>query len=75
LPSTLEPDLDNANVGKTRYLWEIPNEVFPFFICKKFIFITEVRFRSLPETFKRYIGGTTLYRYIKQRCNERRNET
>ena len=35
LPSTLEPDLDNANVGKERYLWEIPNEVFPFFICKK----------------------------------------
>ena len=35
LPSTLEPDLDNANVGKERYLWEIPNEVFPFFICIK----------------------------------------
>ena len=75
MPSTLEPDLDNANVGKKRYLWETPNEVFPFFICKKFKFIMEVRFRSLPETFKRYIGGTTLYRYRKQRCNERRNET
>ena len=75
MPSTLEPDLDNANVGKKRCLWEIPNEVFPFFICKKFKLITEVRFRSLSETFKRYIGGTTLYRYRKQRCNERRNET
>ena len=48
---------------------------FPFLFVKKLIFITEVRFRSLPETFKRYIGGTTLYRYRKQRCNERRNET
>ncbi len=47
---------------------------FPFLFAENKIItsITEVRFRSLPEIFKRYIGGTTLCRYKKQRCHERR---